>query len=205
MRLVSGQLTEMASTELEQIEQREKIEELDEGITMEELEEHLEKHQNAKAPGESKVTAEPLKCLTADRKQLVFCNLLNQFMRNEVDPEEWHSVILKCLFKKGDSSNPSNWRGICLKDTAAPVLSSIFNTRLIKVLQKHGIETQYSAEPGRGCLDGLFVLWSTLETRRYHNKATWALFTIDLVKAYDSTVNHDLLFALLDRYGVSAQ
>jgi hypothetical protein len=97
-------------------------------------------------------------------------------------------------------SNPTDWRSICRKDMNVRLTSSIFNARLIRVLMKHGIETQYGAQPGQGCHDGLFVLQSVLETRRYHNKETWALF-VDLVNAYD-TINHKLLFALLEQYVV---
>jgi hypothetical protein len=64
------------------------------------------------------------------------------------DPEEWHIATLKRLFKKGDPLNPTNWRGICLKDMIVRLTSSIFNARLIRVLTKHGIETQYGAQPG---------------------------------------------------------
>ena len=52
-------------------------------------------------------------------------------------------------------------------------------------------------------MDGLHVytLRSALATRRYHhNQPTWALF-VNLVKAFN-TVNHELLFKLLERYGV---
>ena len=56
----------------------------------------------------------------------------------------------------------------------------------IKMTKDRGVE----------CLDGLYTLRSALATRRHHNQPTWALF-VDLVKSFDSTVNHDgLLFKL---------
>mmetsp|Transcript_24091 Transcript_24091/g.35515 ORF Transcript_24091/g.35515 Transcript_24091/m.35515 type:complete len:97 (-) Transcript_24091:825-1115(-) len=31
-------------------------------------------------------------------------------------PDEWRVAIFKCLHKNGDTTNPNNGRGICLKD-----------------------------------------------------------------------------------------
>jgi hypothetical protein len=73
------------------------------------------------------------------------------------------------------------------------------NKRLLKILTKHGVETQRGSQKARVCQDGLFVLRSALETRRQHDSPTWVLL-VDLVKAFD-TVNHELLFALLERHG----
>jgi hypothetical protein len=77
-------------------------------------------------------------------------------------------------------------------------MSAALNKRLLKILPKHGFETQCGSQKARGCQDALFVLRSALETRRQHDLPTWALF-VDLVKAFN-TVNHELLFPLLERH-----
>jgi hypothetical protein len=187
---------------LEEIPQRIIFHELDEPPTMSELEAQIKRTSNDKAPGESRVTAEALKAASEETKEALL-KVLQEFYKGEVDPGEWHEANLTCLFKqKGDAADPSNWRAIALKDMTARIMSAILNARLIKVIQVHGIETQYGSQPKRGCQDGTFVLRSALSTRRYHNLPTWALF-VDLVKAFD-TVNHELLFQLLARYGVPA-
>jgi hypothetical protein len=127
------------------------------------------------------------------------CDVYN----GNTNPPEWHEATLKCLHKKGDATDPNNWRAICLKDMSARLMSGILSARLAKVIQDHGVKTQFGSQPGVGCLDGLFTLRTALTTRRYHNQPTWALF-IDLVKAFD-TVHHELLFQLLGRYGVPPQ
>jgi exonuclease III len=181
------------------IRQRNIMYDLDAPIELAELEEHIRRASNEKAPGESLVTAEALKNLNPETVQ-VLLKLVNEFLDGSYDPEEWHAAVLKVLFKKGDASNPTNWRGICLKDMTARITSAILCTRLTKVIQAHGVETQYGSQPKRGTQDGLFVLRSALSTRRYHNQPTWTLF-VDLVKAFD-TANHQLLFEILRRYGV---
>ncbi len=97
-------------------------------------------------------------------------------------------------------SDPSNWRGICLQDMVARVLSSILAGRLQVVLATYGIAEQFGSQAGRGCIDGIFTVRSVLQIRRYHNLPTWGLF-LDLVKAYD-TIQHELLFKALGRMGV---
>ena len=126
----------------------------------------------------------------------ILCNVYE----GRTDPDAWHEALAKCLHKKGDTSDPNNWRAICLKDTSARLMSGIMNARLIQMIQEHGVKAQFGSQPGLGCSDGLYTLRSVLTTRRYHNQPTWALF-VDLVKAFD-TVNHELLFKLLERYGV---
>jgi hypothetical protein len=125
--------------------------------------------------------------------------MLQDFFDGQTDPEEWHTSILKVLYKKGDPHNPTNFRGICLKDMTVRIMSAILNARLLKLIAEYGVETQYGSQPHRGTLDGLAVLRTALETRRYHGQGTWTLF-VDLVKAFD-TANHQLLFALLRKYG----
>jgi hypothetical protein len=76
----------------------------------------------------------------------------------------------------------------------------MLSTRLLKMLEREGIETQLGSQPGRGCRDALYILRSLLQTRRKHNLPSWALF-VDLEKAFD-TVRHELLFDLLETYGI---
>eukprot|EP00978_Attheya_sp_CCMP212_P033500 scaffold135307_cov66-Attheya_sp.AAC.2 len=95
----------------------------------------------------------------------------------------WHKNKLCTLAKQGkgkDHSNPSNRRRICLVEIPEKVQSSIILTRLLKHLEKVGIEeTQYGCIPGRGCADALFTI------RQHDKKETWAIF-VDLVKAFDT-------------------
>jgi hypothetical protein len=179
--------------------QRPTHQELDRPISMSELNEYIAGASNKKAPGESQIPAEALKALSHDTRVMLLLGLLQDFFDGRTDPEEWHMSILKVLHKKGDLHNPTNWRGICLKDMTVRIMSAILNARLLKLIDKYGVETQYGSQPHHGTLDGLAILRTALETRRYHGQGTWALF-VDLVKAFD-TADHQLLFGLLRKYG----
>jgi hypothetical protein len=87
---------------LKMIEKRTTMTEIDKDIMMDKLEDHIQRMKNCKAPGESKIPAEPFKWLTKAGKILLL-GILNRFMDGKCDPEEWqHFATLKCLFKKGD-------------------------------------------------------------------------------------------------------
>ena len=66
-------------------------------------------------------------------------------------------------------------------------------------MKKHGIETQFGSQRGKGTRDGIFSLRSLLQIRRNHGQETYALF-IDLIKAFDTT-RHNLLEPILQKFG----
>ena len=152
---------------------------------MEELETQVTKAKCEKALGESGVTPEAYKVILMESKTILLLKILCNVYEERTDPDEWHEALAKCLHKKGDTSDPNNWRAICLKDMSARLMSGIMNARLIQVIQEYGVKTQFGSQPRQlGCLDGLYTLRSALATSRYQNQPTWALF-VDLMKAFD--------------------
>jgi hypothetical protein len=80
-----------------------------------------------------------------------------------------------------------------LKETSAEVFSVIVVKRQTK---KIGTHTQFGHS---GCQEAQHILKRALLSRCQHDLESYVIF-IDLVNAFD-TVNHDLLHAILDRYG----
>jgi hypothetical protein len=65
--------------------------------------------------------------------------------------EKWCGGRLTLLPKKGDLSDPSNWRGLMLLDAMAKVVTSIVESRLARQVAKVGVEYQNGFLRGRGC------------------------------------------------------
>ena len=65
---------------------------------------------------------------------------------------------LKILPKKGDISNPNNWRGINLLDVISKLVSIVLTRRLHIVLEKEGTPIQIGASIKLVVLTALFPL-----------------------------------------------
>ena len=54
-------------------------------------------------------------------------------------PLSWVGGIVRFLFKKGDASDPNNYRPICLQDTVYKLLTAILTDRLYRLSEMHGL------------------------------------------------------------------
>jgi hypothetical protein len=56
--------------------------------------------------------------------------LINSIWNKEELPEQWKEPIIAPIYKKGDKTDCSNYRGISLKPTTYKILSNILLSRL---------------------------------------------------------------------------
>jgi len=210
VRIVSGYTTKLYNrddaptdpTVLDDIHQRQYDWTLNVDPTAHELMLGAKGLANNKSPGQSGIPAEALKAFTKQQWETVL-PMFVRFWHNDIphdNYDEWKVAILKLLYKnKGDSKDLKNYRGIVLQDIFARLMSAIIAKRLSKLLAQFGIEEQFGSQAGRGTADANWVLRHLLQTRKAHGIDSHVLF-VDLIKAFD-TANHDLLFALLGKYG----
>jgi hypothetical protein len=76
----------------------------------------------------------------------------------------------------------------------------IIGGRLHQLIKKCGMEEQFVYQENTGTNDATYCLRSALQLRKEHQQQDTYLLFIDLIKAFD-TANHDLLFAILKKYG----
>jgi hypothetical protein len=98
-------------------------------ITEEEVVFHLRKLKNNKASGVDGIPAEFYKYAA---KQLVspFCSAFNYIFEQGEYPSQWSEGIINALHKKGDHSNPDNYRKITITVAMGKIFDSILNARL---------------------------------------------------------------------------
>jgi hypothetical protein len=153
---------------------------------------------NNKAPGKTGLTTNMIKNLPPNAFNF-YVEIIQEFWKNDdIDFQSWHVIILNMLYKgKGDIRDPNNHHGITLKETLTKVLSIIITKRLLHRLKQIGTNTQFGHV---GCQEAQHILKRALLLRCQHGLESYAIFN-DLVKVLD-TINHDLLYAILERYGL---
>lgn len=176
---------------------------LDAPITMRELENALQAMASNKAPGYDQLNANFYKNLSPLWLDLIL-SLFNVILDSETLPKAWSKAVLILFYKKGDTKNPLNYRGIALINTIAKIFTKILCLRLVNWLNTRCIlsETQSGFRAGRSCADNVFVLQSAIHCHlRLKKRNVFALF-IDLRRAFD-TVSHSLLWQKLYETGLS--
>ena len=153
---------------------------------------------NGKGTGESGIPAKALKAISDDAKDAI-ADAIIRFWHGEIDTEQLCEVVLICLPKKGDLSQPNNWRLICLNDIFKKVISKIGTKRLLMIIEKYGIKKPVQIPAGerlpRWTLHNMISIGTEMESQPRNMDA------ICRPEESFGTANHELLYALLVRYG----
>jgi hypothetical protein len=120
-------------------------------------------------------------------------------------PSDWTKANVAPLFKKGDTSDPANYRPISLTCILCKLLEHIIASSLSTHLSKHNIlyELQHGFRERRSCETQLIELVDEISKNLSSGKQT-DLVLLDFSKAFDK-VNHLKLLFKLQEHGVSSQ
>ena len=114
-------------------------------------------------------------------------------------PEEWKESITVPIYKKGDKTDCSNYRGISLLPTTCKILSSILLSRLTPQAEEIFGVHQCGFRRNRSTADYIFCIRDILEKKLEYNEAVHRLF-VDFKKAYGS-VWREVLYNILNEFG----
>ena len=91
--------------------------------------------------------------------------IFNYLFDNCVYPESWTKGSIVPLFKKGDKSNPANYRGITLVNILAKIFSLTLRNRLNNWCENESIlnECQFGFRNNRSTSDYIFILQSIIQ------------------------------------------
>ena len=139
-----------------------------------------------------------------------FCNVLvvpiTQMINNSIQkgifPKELKIARISPIHKENSFSEPSNFRPISSLFYLSKVYEKIFSLRLLKFCKKYSIisPNQYGFQNGISTTDALINLTEKIYTA-IDDKMHFISAIIDVKKAFDC-VNHDILKAKLERYGI---
>lgn len=106
--------------------------------------------------------------------------------------EDWNEGTINPIFKKGEKSEVSNYRGVTLLNTVYKIYASVLNERLMRTAEEKFQETQFGFRRGRGTTDAIFVL-NYIVNKELNKKGgkVFAFFS-DLKAAFDRVDRQEL-------------
>ena len=120
-------------------------------------------------------------------------------------PTDWKIANVTPIHKKGDRTDPSNYRPVSLTSQVCKVLESLVRSRVIEHLNENNLinEAQHGFREGRSCLTNLL---ETLETwtQIIEEGDGIDVAYLDFRKAFDLVSHKHLLFKM-SRYGINGQ
>ncbi|CAK1586602.1 unnamed protein product [Parnassius mnemosyne] len=114
-----------------------------------------------------------------------------------VVPNSWKTALVHPITKKGDGSDPSNYRPIAITSLFYKVMESIINCLLVRYLEDHQLisDRQYSFRRGRSAGDLLGYL-THRRAEAVESKGEELAVTLDIAKAFDRVWHKALLSKL---------
>jgi hypothetical protein len=96
-----------------------------------EVEIAIEKLKRYKSPGTDQMPAELIQAGGSTLRSEIH-KLINRIWNKEELPKQWKESIIVPIYKKGDRTDCSNYRGISLLSTSYKILSNILLSRLTR-------------------------------------------------------------------------
>ena len=117
-------------------------------------------------------------------------------------PSQWKTSHTALIYKKGDPSDPANWRPIALQCTIYKIFAATLACRLATFCNKHQIISPYQKGfmPVEGCFEHAFLARSLLDDSKRRNinlRFVW----FNLQNAFGS-VPHSTLLNMMSRLGI---
>ena len=199
--------TEHQRQAAEQInEQNVCIEDLDKEISKEELGLAFQKLKKRKAPGIDEIPPEVLK-LIEPKISTYLLKLFNKIYELGQFPHKWTQAIIVPLFKKGDTNQPGNYRGISLLCIISKLFTAILNKRLYNWAEQNEkiSEEQAGFRKNYSTIDHIYTLHSMIDNCLYGRKRSKIYIAfIDFQKAFD-TVKREVLWEILKKLNISTK
>ena len=152
-------------------------------ITEKEVKAALKRLNNNKAVDVMGLTAEHFKLAGQELSVFLTC-FLNYVIDMGTVSVVLKEGILTPIFKKGDPSNPGNYRGITVTPVLLKILEHILNARHSQILMNTQSRLQKGFTPGCSSLNAAFIL-SECILESAMNKQDLFLTTLDTQKAFD--------------------
>lgn len=132
----------------------------------------------------------------------VLASLFTAVFRSGCFPAAWALGAITSIHKKGDVTDPNNYRGITVGHVLAKLYAIVINSRLASWLEARGLRAKGQAgfRQGHRTVDNCFIVRAMAERARARGVKLYCC-AVDFEKAFDS-VDRPLLWAALRRAGI---
>ena len=157
-----------------------------------------------KASGPDNISARVL-TICAEEIAPILTILFTQSFNSGELPNDWLTVNITPVFKKGDKSNPSNYRPISLTSLCCKLMEHILCHNIMNYLESNHIlnDYQYGFRSSHSCQAQLISIIEELQLALdCHHQVD--LLMLDFSKAFD-TVPHQHLLKKLKYYGINGK
>jgi hypothetical protein len=168
-------------------------------FTFQELEKVIKTMKNGKSPGIDGVTTEMIKYGGAifKREVLKICNRI--YEENEI-PWQMITNIIIPIPKKGDISDPANYRGIALMSSVTKIFNKLILNRIYDQVNNKLRENQRGFRRKCSTIQAINTVRRLIEG--FNKKQLPIIVTfIDFTKAFDS-INRERMWLILLSYGI---
>jgi hypothetical protein len=152
-----------------------------------------------KSPGSNQIPAELIQAGGETLRSEIY-KLINSIWNQEEWPDQWNEFIILQIYKKDDTTDCSNYRGISLLSISYKILFSNLLTSLSPYIDEVIGDNQREFQRNRQNTDQIFCIRQILEEKWDHSETVHRLF-VDIKKAYDS-VRREVLASILTEFGV---
>lgn len=130
------------------------------------------------------------------------CDIFNLCFHTAYFPKALKESVVIPIYKNGDKESVNNYRPISIISNLGKILEKAIYTRLLSFINDNGILSpkQFGFRSGKSTQDAICFLTDKIYKALDNSIPCMSIF-LDLAKAFD-TVDHDLLFQKLERYGI---
>lgn len=176
-------------------------------FTEDELKAAAKSLKSNKAPGPDGVPAEVLKVIAAERPSILL-KMYNNCLKEGCFPARWKTQKLTLISKgKGDPTQPSAYRPLCMLDSAGKLFEKLIKMRLNSAVESAGglSHKQYGFRNKRSTIDAIQDVVTSVEVAQsgsHYKKRIVLLATFDIRNAFNSLRWADVRKALSTNFRV---